>query len=203
MRATLTRAVILGRRVSLNARLSVGETSLLPKTPFRKYRSSLTELEIKQSPNHRRLFSTLLARNMPEHTQDRALTASIQDPEKFWSYQASQLVWHKKPSTCLQQGTKNLSNGVSHPHWSWFPDGEISTSYNCLDRHVKAGNGNVTAIIWDSPVTGKKEKYTYSQVLEEVETLAGVLREEGVKKGDVVLIYSKYRSSHHSINCIG
>jgi propionyl-CoA synthetase len=45
---------------------------------------------------------------------------------------------------------------------------------------------------WDSPVTGSKEKYTYKQLLTEVETLAGVLREEGVKKGDVVLIYSKY-----------
>ena len=46
------------------------------------------------------------------------------------------------------------------------------------------------AIIWDSPVTGSKEKYTYSQLLQEVETLAGVLREEGVRKGDVVLVYS-------------
>ena len=52
------------------------------------------------------------------------------------------------------------------------------------------GNGESTAIIWDSPVTGCKEKYTYSQLLQEVETLAGVLRVEGVRKGDVVLVYS-------------
>ena len=52
------------------------------------------------------------------------------------------------------------------------------------------GNGDSTAIIWDSPVTGQKEKYTYSQLLQEVETLAGVLKEEGVTKGDVVLVYS-------------
>ncbi|KAL2055396.1 hypothetical protein ABVK25_004204 [Lepraria finkii] len=66
---------------------------------------------------------------------------------------------------------------------------EISTSYNCVDRHVKNGNSNSTAIIWDSPVTGGKEKYTYNRLLSEVETLAGVLREEGVRKGDVVLVY--------------
>lgn len=86
--------------------------------------------------------------------------------------------------------TKKLPSGISHPSFSWFPDGEISNSYNCVDRHVKNGNGESTAIIWDSPVTGSKEKYTYSQLLSEVETLAGVLREEGVKKGDVVLMYS-------------
>lgn len=52
-----------------------------------------------------------------------------------------------------------------------------------------AGNGDKTAIIWDSPVSGSKQKFTYNELLTEVETLAGVLREEGVKKGDVVLIY--------------
>lgn len=55
---------------------------------------------------------------------------------------------------------------------------------------MENGNGDNVAIIWDSPVTGTKEKYTYRQLLEEVEVLAGVLREEGVRKGDVVIIYS-------------
>lgn len=89
----------------------------------------------------------------------------------------------------FQKGKKTLKSGVTHDHWSWFPGGEISTTYNCVDRHVKDGNGENVAICWDSPVTGLKEQYTYQQLLEEVETLAGVLREEGVKKGDVVLIY--------------
>ena len=55
---------------------------------------------------------------------------------------------------------------------------------------MENGNGDNVAIIWDSPVTRTKEKYTYRQLLEEVEVLAGVLREEGVRKGDVVIIYS-------------
>lgn len=48
------------------------------------------------------------------------------------------------------------------------------------------------AIIYESPVTGVRERYTYAQLLDEVEVLAGVLREEGIRKGDVVLIYSMF-----------
>ncbi|CAO2654350.1 Nn.00g110830.m01.CDS01 [Neocucurbitaria sp. VM-36] len=125
-----------------------------------------------------------------EHIQDQVYAASIADPEGFWMRQAENLSWHKEPSKALQMSTKYLKESkVSHNHWSWFADGEISTTYNCVDRHVKNGNGDNVAIYWDSPVTGQKECYTYKQLLQEVETLAGVLREEGVKKGDVVLIY--------------
>lgn len=56
---------------------------------------------------------------------------------------------------------------------------------------MEAGNGDQTAIIFDSPVTNTKQKYNYKQLQTEVETFAGVLREEGVKRGDVVLIYSE------------
>ena len=124
------------------------------------------------------------------HPQDEVQAHSIHNPESFWTHQAEQLDWHKKPSRALARPTKHLPNGISYPSFTWFPDGEISTCYNCVDRHVKNGNGDSTAIIWDSPVTGSKEKYTYSQLLQEVETLAGVLREEGVGKGEVVLVYS-------------
>lgn len=127
---------------------------------------------------------------MKPHPQDEAQSRSLSDPESFWTHQAEQLHWHKKPSRALDVTTKRLTGGLSHPSFTWFPNGEISTCYNCIDRHVKVGNGESTAIIWDSPVTGKKEKYTYAQLLSEVETLAAVLREEGVKKGDVVLVYS-------------
>ena len=59
-----------------------------------------------------------------------------------------------------------------------------------MDRHVGAGRGQDVAVIWDSPVSGRKEKWTYQRVLEEVEVLAGVLRQQRVGRGDVVLIYS-------------
>jgi propionyl-CoA synthetase len=125
-----------------------------------------------------------------EHTQDQVYKASINDAETFWSRQAENVYWHKKPTKAFQKTTKHLKKiHVSHDHWSWYADGEISTTYNCVDRHVLKGNGDNVAIYWDSPVTQKKEQYTYKQLLSEVETLAGVLREEGVKRGDVVLIY--------------
>jgi propionyl-CoA synthetase len=125
-----------------------------------------------------------------EHIQDQVYKASISDAEQFWSRQAENVHWHKKPSKAFLKSTKHLKkSNVSHNHWSWFADGEISTTYNCVDRHVANGNGDNVAIWWDSPVTQQKERYTYTQLLSEVETLAGVLREEGVRQGDVVLIY--------------
>ncbi|KAJ3561729.1 hypothetical protein NPX13_g8831 [Xylaria arbuscula] len=129
---------------------------------------------------------------MALHPQQKAQALSLQGPERFWLYQAAQLCWHKPPSAAISAYTKTLENGVTHPIWSWFPDGEVSTCFNCVDRHVHSGRGENNAIIWDSPVTGSKEIVTYQQLLEETETLAGVLREHGVRKGDVVLVYSKY-----------
>ncbi|EGC41875.1 AMP dependent synthetase and ligase [Histoplasma capsulatum var. duboisii H88] len=127
---------------------------------------------------------------MPSHPQDRTLSLSLRSLEEFWSHHAAQLHWHKPPSASLRRSSKTLpASSVTHEHWSWFPDGEISTTYNCVDRHVLSGHGDDVAIIYESPVTGVRERYTYAQLLDEVEVLAGVLREEGIRKGDVVLIY--------------
>lgn len=129
------------------------------------------------------------------HPQRAALEQSLADPERFWSGHAERLHWHRKPSRALTRQMKTLPSGTQHEHWSWFPDGEISTTYNCVDRHVASGRGDQVAIIWESPVTHTTEKYTYAQLLDEVEVLAGVLREEGVRKGDVVIIYSMHATN--------
>lgn len=126
-----------------------------------------------------------------QHLQDEVLLQSLQNPEEFWARQAENLYWHKKPESTLRMTHKTLPGGVVYPGWEWFSGGEISTCYNCVDRHVAVGNGDQVAIYYDSPVTNTKERYTYKQLLSEVETLAGALREEGVKKGDVVMLYSK------------
>ncbi|CAG8209162.1 unnamed protein product [Penicillium olsonii] len=122
-------------------------------------------------------------------SQETAHSHSLADPEAFWSHHATRLHWHAQPSRALTQQTKTLPSGTTHQSWSWFADGQISTTFNCIDRHVQAGQGNNVAIIWESPVTNTTQKYTYAQLLDEVEVLAGVLREEGVKRGDVVIIY--------------
>ncbi|KAJ5946771.1 hypothetical protein N7454_003610 [Penicillium verhagenii] len=126
---------------------------------------------------------------MTPHPQQAALEISLRDPERFWSGPAERLHWHRKPSKALTLQSKTLPSGVQHENWSWFADGEISTTFNCVDRHVHNGLGDQVAIIWESPVTQTTEKFTYKQLLDEVEVLAGVLREEGVRKGDVVIIY--------------
>ncbi|KAL5371272.1 hypothetical protein DPSP01_014384 [Paraphaeosphaeria sporulosa] len=124
-----------------------------------------------------------------EHTQDLVYRRANAKPDDFWGTQAKNVHWHKEPETVIKKSKKTLKGGVSHDDWTWFPGGEISTTFNCVDRHVRHGKGSNIAIYWDSPVTGAKEQFTYYQLLQEVETLAGVLREEGVKQGDVVLIY--------------
>ncbi|KAI4089927.1 MAG: hypothetical protein LQ344_005028 [Seirophora lacunosa] len=126
---------------------------------------------------------------MPPHPQDHVHTISLKVPGQFWAHQAKRLHWHKQPARALKRFEKHLGNAVRHPSHTWFADGQISTTFNCVDRHVLEGNGDAIAIIWDSPVTGRKEKISYHQLLHEVETLAGVLREEGVRRGDVVLVY--------------
>ena len=114
-----------------------------------------------------------------------------EDRAPYWQQHVDQVSWYKKPSTILKQFTKKLPSGNSHPSWQWFPNGELNTCYNCVDRHVEAGNDDAFAIYWHSEVAGEKEVYTYKKLKDEVETLAGVLRDLGVGKGDTVVIYSK------------
>lgn len=130
---------------------------------------------------------------MPSHLQDEIQAQSLKDPDAFWSHQAKQVTWSKDPREICRQSTKKLSSGASYPTWEWFPEGEINLCYNCIDRHIEAGHGGNTAIIWDSPVTGFKEKYTYQQVLDEVNALASVLKDQaGLGKGDTAVIYSMH-----------
>jgi propionyl-CoA synthetase len=78
----------------------------------------------------------------------------------------------------------------SRPPFSrWFPGARLNTCWNALDRHVAAGNGERTALIWDSPVSGEVMRFTYRRLRDEVALLAGVLAGLGVGKGDRVLIY--------------
>ncbi|TPX31811.1 acetate---CoA ligase [Synchytrium microbalum] len=117
--------------------------------------------------------------------QAELVAQSLSQPENFWRKAAECVSWVTKPNQILEINEKT----IPAPHYRWFPDAELNVCYNCVDRHVTNGNGSRTAIIYDSPVTATKEKYTYAQTLSEVETLAGVLRKYGVAKGDTVLIY--------------
>ena len=106
---------------------------------------------------------------------------SIQNPEAFWGEAAEQLHWYKKWNTVL-----DTSNP---PFYRWFAGGMTNTCYNALDRHVDEGRGNQLAVIYDSPVTGTKQRYTYREFRDIVALFAGALQSRGVRKGDRVIIY--------------
>jgi propionyl-CoA synthetase len=106
---------------------------------------------------------------------------SVDDPEGFWGEAAADIDWHRRPQRVLDSSNE--------PFVKWFPDGELNTAYNCLDRHVEAGQGDRRALIYDSPVTGTVRSYTYAEAAREVARLAGVLQGLGVQKGDRVIIY--------------
>lgn len=109
---------------------------------------------------------------------------SLNQPEKFWARAADKLEWFQKPSTILEYDDQN------YPYFArWFSDGIVNMSYNCLDVHVNSGRGKQDALYYDSPVTGVKERFTYDQLLEQVATLAGGLKDLGVESGDRVVIY--------------
>ncbi|MBU1173764.1 MAG: propionyl-CoA synthetase [Alphaproteobacteria bacterium] len=103
------------------------------------------------------------------------------DPDGFWLEQAKAIDWFEAPTRAFDAGM-----GV---YGRWFPDGVGNTCHNAVDRHIAAGRGDQDAIIYDSPVTGAKARYSYSGLLKEVEALSAVLRDKGVEKGDRVLIY--------------
>src|SRR4051794_10658017 len=107
--------------------------------------------------------------------------SSTEDPEGFWLGAAQALDWHVPPTRAL--------DGSRPPFYRWFPDGELNVCHNALDRHVDAGHGDRTALIYDSPVTGTRRSYTYTQLRDEVAAFAGVLAGLGVGRGDRVVIY--------------
>ena len=112
----------------------------------------------------------------------RALTAEAErDYEGFWARLAREtLSWHKPFSTVLDESDA--------PFYKWFEDGELNASYNCLDRHVAAGNGGRTALIFETD-DGSVTHVTYADLLARVCRFANALKRRGVKKGDRVVIY--------------
>jgi propionyl-CoA synthetase len=103
------------------------------------------------------------------------------DPEAFWAQAAREIDWVEAP--------RQIFDPKAGVYGRWFPDATCNTCFNAVDRHAKGARASQDAIIYDSPVTGQKKRYTYAQLLDEVSTLAAVLVEMGVTKGDRVIVY--------------
>jgi len=102
-------------------------------------------------------------------------------PNEFWLEQAKALAWYKLP----KKGFSLDKSGNDR----WFADGELNTSYLALDVHVDSGRGEQTALIYDSPLDATVIQYTYRELLDLVSRCAGMLQQQGVVKGDRVVIY--------------
>jgi acetyl-CoA synthetase len=112
----------------------------------------------------------------------KALCAEAEkDYEGFWAKLARENVEWKKPFT----KTLNESNA---PFYKWFEDGQLNVSYNCLDRNLKNGNADKTAIIFERD-DGQVTNVTYAELHQKVCQFANGLKSRGIKKGDRVVIY--------------
>ena len=106
---------------------------------------------------------------------------SIENPEDFWGKQAEEIDWFEFPQTILSQD--------SNQSYRWFEGGKLNTSYLALDHHVNSGRAEQAALIYDSPVTGQQQTFTYLELRDAVARFAGVLKNYGVVKGDRVIVY--------------
>ena len=124
----------------------------------------------------------------PEEFKEQALLSdaavyeeAAADPEAWWTRQATELLdWIEEPSQGLDDSNP--------PFYTWFADGKLNASANCLDRHVEAGLGDRVAFHWRGE-EGEERDITYAELLADTQRFANALRDCGIEKGDVVGIY--------------
>lgn len=111
---------------------------------------------------------------------------SINDPDAFWLDQAKALNWFKKPTKSLVYTWDTKARKIEH---TWFADGQLNVSYNCLDRHMGTPIENKTAILWQGEEENAVKKLSYKQMYTEVCKFANVMKAKEIVKGDRVAIY--------------
>jgi len=105
---------------------------------------------------------------------------SIKNPKEFWAEKAKAIDWFKTWDKVLDDSNP--------PFYKWFAGGVLNISHNALDRHVKTQRKNKFAYIWEGEL-GEVKTYTYQQLYSEVNKLAKVFKDFGLKKGDRVAVY--------------
>jgi propionyl-CoA synthetase len=103
------------------------------------------------------------------------------DPQGFWAEAARRIDWIRPP--------QRIFDAEAGVYGHWFPDATCNTCFNAVDRHVAAGRGDQSAIIYDSPLAGQKKRVSYRELLDDVAILGAVLTDLGVVKGDRVILY--------------
>ena len=116
-----------------------------------------------------------------KNAYDEIYRRSLADPAGFWAEAAQDIHWDRKWERVLDDTRK--------PFYRWFAGGVLNTCYNAVDRHVESGRAEQAALIYDSPVTATIKRYTFRELRDETARFAGALVDQGIKKGDRVIIY--------------
>src|SRR5437762_947145 len=106
---------------------------------------------------------------------------SLADPDGFWAAAAEDIYWDRPWDRVLDRSRP--------PYYRWFVGGMLNTCYNAIDLHIERGRGKQLALVYDSPVTGTVQTFTYEALRDATARFAGALRRHGIEKGDRVIIY--------------
>jgi len=113
---------------------------------------------------------------------DAMYKASVEDPDGFWSEQATAFLDWIEPFTQVRD------NDMAKGEINWFINGKLNVSVNCIDHHLPARADQI-AILWEGDEPGTERQITYQELHDHVCEMGNVLRDRGVKKGDRVCIY--------------
>lgn len=158
---------------------------MIPETLFEFMAKKSAAKNITSVLHEDRLFKPAKEFSKQAHVKSMAeyrqmYRESINSPERFWKRQAkNELVWAKPFNKVVD---------FKAPNAKWFLGGKLNVSYNCIDRHVDEGRGNKAALIWEGE-PGEERTLTFRQLQREVSRFANVLKRNGIKKGDRVIIY--------------
>ncbi len=112
---------------------------------------------------------------------DEVYARSMRDPEGFWAAAAEDVYWDRR--------WDRVFDDARPPFYRWFVGGQLNTCYNALDLHIDRGRGKQLALVYDSPVTDTVLTFTYQELRDRVARCAGMLRRQGIDRGDRVIIY--------------
>jgi acetyl-CoA synthetase len=133
---------------------------------------------------HQQLDGATASAAMDPETYRTTYEAALANPEAFWAEQAKRINWVRRPTRI-----KNTSFALGNVSIKWYEDGTLNVAANCIDRHV-VRHGDRTAIIWEPDDPNEPAKHiSYAELLENTCRVSSVLKDQGVKKGDRVVIY--------------
>ena len=117
---------------------------------------------------------------------DAMYQRSIREPDAFWLEQAATLDWFKPPTVARKFDWDTEERKIQH---TFFEDGQINVTVNCLDRHLQTATRDKVAILWQGEPEEDVKRITYAELHREVCRFANVLKSFGIQKGDRVAIY--------------